>query len=290
VVVGVPPLLPIMGPDKRARRSDFWEAGNGVVGDAGMEIPTTDDVGRPLAGLGRVWELEEVDEVAAGRRRDAHDFLSGGGAGAGTGMGAFDCDERAGEGGVALSSAVGCSDGSLLCPLLLPAREIDVLVESGDSGIGVSGAVEQLVSEEEGMEDIDESSGSGVVAGGGFGGVTDVCVRSDGNAIGVCMDLNDCDGGEVTAGLGKGGGDGGGVVVDSAFWTIDGGGRARGENMSPGALAGSLGGRDHITQPPRSDEVVCFGDGGVDVDSATSLGWGCGEGGGGGEEGGGGGN
>jgi hypothetical protein len=68
-----------------------------------------------------------------------------------------------------------------------------------------------------------------------------------------------------------------------------GGGRARGENISPGALAGSLGGRDHITQPPRSEEGVCFGDGGVDVDSVTSLGCGCGEGGG-SEEGGGGGN
>lgn len=54
-VVGVPaaPPPPLMGPDKRARRSDFLEAGRGAVGDAGMDIPTTDDVGRPFADLVR---------------------------------------------------------------------------------------------------------------------------------------------------------------------------------------------------------------------------------------------
>lgn len=49
------------------------------VGVAGMENPTTDDVGKPFL------EDEEpaVDEDPAGRRREAHDFLTGAGAGGG---------------------------------------------------------------------------------------------------------------------------------------------------------------------------------------------------------------
>src|SRR5215471_18115070 len=100
--------------------------------------------------------------------------------------------------------------------MLLPASDTDVLVESGESGIGVSGAVEQVVVEDEGMEDIDES-GSGVIVGGGCGGVTEVCVRSDGNASGLCRNLEDCEGSCMVTGFGEIGGEGGGVVVEMAF-------------------------------------------------------------------------
>jgi hypothetical protein len=115
---GVPEDPTLMGPDKSAMRSDFLEGGRGVDGEAGMEIPTTVDVGRPFTGLGRDWLPAEVDEVATGRRRDAHDFLRGGGTGAGcaavAAAAALDFDERAGEGGVGLSSPAGNSDDSLL--------------------------------------------------------------------------------------------------------------------------------------------------------------------------------
>ena len=139
-----------LGPVVRsARRSDFWLGDTGIgVGTsaAGTEKPMTDEVGRVL-GL----DADAAAPVGV-RRRDAHDF--GGG---------FDIIDDV-VGGARAAGAVTSSQATVSTfgdcdsdlPLLGEAATMDndVLVDKGDPGIGVLGAVEHAgvvsVADEEG--------------------------------------------------------------------------------------------------------------------------------------------
>jgi hypothetical protein len=205
-----------------------------------MDTPTTGEVGRPFGCLRGFAELAE----AGGRRREANDFLRG--------AGPFVVVDGAGSG---LSSTVPGED-----PLLVigPEIEIDVLVDRGEPCTGVSGAVEHagvvaVVADDEGREDAGKWLGSGdggsegvEHSGSGDGGVAKSSLAQVISENGTMGSLR---------GFGDGLGEGGGVVVDSAPSMISGGGRDRGENITPGALVASRGGRDQITQPPRSGFV-----------------------------------
>jgi hypothetical protein len=196
-----------LGPVVRsARRSDFWLGDTGI-GDgtsaAGTEKPMTDEVGRVL-GL-------DADATApvGGRRRDAHDF----------GGGFEEVDDVAATGALTSSQATvstfGDCDSDL--PLLgeAAAMDTDVLVDKGEPGIGVLGAVEHAgvvsVADEEGT-----SACSSEVRVDSFDSL------SRGNSL-----------------AGEGKGDAGGVGSSIAYWMTSCGGRARGDIMIPGACEGS---------------------------------------------------
>lgn len=137
---------------RTARRSDFWLGDTGTddgTSAAGMEKPTTDDVGRVF------WDFD--DDAAAlvdGRRRDAHDFGGGFAMVGDTAGGAGVAGNIVSSFGVATVSTLGdCGDD---LPLLgdTAAKDNEVFVDCGDPGIGVSGAVEHAgvvsVAEEDG--------------------------------------------------------------------------------------------------------------------------------------------
>ena len=82
VELGLGPLV------SKAINSDFLERGTGMAGledveadVAGIENPTTEDVGRVLRDVGTEDGDAEDEEVEEGRRRSAHDFLTVAGAG-----------------------------------------------------------------------------------------------------------------------------------------------------------------------------------------------------------------
>jgi hypothetical protein len=92
--------------------------------------------------------------------------------------------------------------------------------------------------------------------------------RGDGGAGGCSFEAS-LEMGSMLSGLGDGLGDEGGVAVDNAPSMMSGGGRDLEENITPGALVASRGGRDQMTQPPRS---VCGRRGeGVEVDSVEEI-------------------
>jgi hypothetical protein len=129
-----------LGPVVRsARRSDFWPGDTGIddgVSVAGTEKPMTDEIGRALGAL-------DADAPAGDRGSDAYDL-----------GGCFTAVGSTAEGGVRLGGAIISSLGGATVstfgdsgddlPLLGEAAAIDneVFVDRGDSGMGVSGAVE----------------------------------------------------------------------------------------------------------------------------------------------------
>ena len=128
-------------------------------------------------------------------------------------------------------------------PLLGEAAVIDneVFVDRGDSGMGVSGAVEHagvvsVVGDEEGT-----SACSGEVRIDTFNSPSS---SSWGNSL-------------IREGRGEG--EGGGVGRSIAFCMTSCGGRAQGDIMIPRASEGSYGLRDQIAHPPLTlDRVVVF--------------------------------
>lgn len=87
--------------------------------EAGMEKPTTDEVGRVFFTPANV--VEEEPEGAEDRRRDAHDFLTGG-AGAGTSVTCGSLGKSTWAGAESVLTSLG-------------AAETDVFVDAGDPGI-----------------------------------------------------------------------------------------------------------------------------------------------------------
>jgi len=176
----------------------------------------------------------DADAPAGDRRSDAHDL-----------GGCFAAVGNTAEGGVRLTGAIISSlDGATVStfgdsgdnlPLLGEAAAIDneVFVDRGDSGMGVSGAVEHAgvasVADEEGT-----SACSGEVRVDTFNSPSSSS-SSWGNAL-------------VREGGGEG--EGGGVGRSIAFCITSWGGRARGDIMIPGASEGSCGLRDQIAHPP----------------------------------------
>jgi hypothetical protein len=105
-------------------------------------------------------------------------------------------------------------------------REKEVFVETGEPGTGVSGAVDS----------------AGVVVDS----VPSGCSEGVGTDVLGCGD--DSSDGKKTGGSGVG--EGGGVGILRASLITSGGGRAREEMMMPGAVDGSEGRFDQMTQPP----------------------------------------
>jgi hypothetical protein len=231
-----------LGPVVRsARRSDFLLGDTGIDDGgsmAGTEKPTTDEIGRALGAL-------DADASAGDRRSDAHDL-----------GGCFATVGNTAGGSVRLAGATICSLGGATVstfgdsgddlPLLGEAAAIDneVFVDRGDSGMGVSGAVEHAgvvsVADEEGT-----SACSGEVRVDTFNSPPPS--SSWGNSV---------------FREGGGEGEGGGVGRSIAFCMTSCGGRARGDIMIPGASEGSCGLRDQIAHPPLTlstvDRVVVF--------------------------------
>jgi hypothetical protein len=122
----------------RVSRADFRIVGTEV--GAGMEKPATEEVGSVLG----FWEVVEGE---LGRNREAHDFLGGeeglGEVGASRGdrvpwTGTF-CDDIAGSEPVLGTIVV---NFGLALEAGFRGVDIDVLVEKGELGVGVSGAVD----------------------------------------------------------------------------------------------------------------------------------------------------
>lgn len=202
---------------------------------AGMEIPTTEEVGKVF------WNLDEA-LVSVGRRRDAHDLRGVFGAKADIdATGVWEVADGAGIsgpstavafssdfGGVTVSTCGDCGGADNDLPLLGEAAVIDneVFVDKGDPGIGVSGAVEQA-----GVVSVVVDDRTSVRSGDE--GTEPFKLSSTGNSSTT-----------------EGEGDTGGVDISMAFWMTSCGGRARGEMMMPGACEGSSGRRDQMTHPP----------------------------------------
>lgn len=247
-ILSLPALAPVGPVVNSESSSDFLEGETGRavgVGSAGMENPTTDEVGRVFLVEVGADELPGVEDEE-GRRRDAQDFLTRGTAVATAGAGAAvcaDCDgadggrEAAGSLDAGAGASGACGPGSLG---EAPVRDIDVLVETGDPGmVGVS--VVSVTDDEGTVELVLESS----CEGDEISSSPAVCcsllkVASLGGA-----------GRPFTEAAGGRGGERGGVRSSSAPWTIPGGGRALGEMMIPGACDGSSGRRDQMAQLPR---------------------------------------
>ena len=158
--------MPLRRAKSSARRTGGTRAGGG---EAGMEMPTTEEVGRD--------DLEVEVSPEAGRSKDAQDFLRTGGAD--TGAGAVDAD--AAEGGVgvevsaegegltaaesrtstervaselvttvALVAASLILGPTLVCEEAVPAADTEVFEERGDAGTGgVSVTLEGSVPQED---------------------------------------------------------------------------------------------------------------------------------------------
>jgi hypothetical protein len=214
---------------------------DGRVGeDAGMEKPITDDVGKELGLCG-----EDADEELS-RKRDAHDFFGcdGGGGGGGTGKGS----SVSGSIEIGMCSLSG-EDAIFATPEEVPAIDTDVFVVCGEPGVDVSGDVEpagvvSAVTDEEGMKRSLRSR-SGKTDSGGAGSSS-----TFGSGVFWVLMMGRMDGTASTTGACFG--EGGGVGMSRACWTMSGGGRARGEMIIPGARDGSCGRRDQIAQPPMS--------------------------------------
>lgn len=158
--------MPLRRARSSARRTGGTRAGGG---EAGIEMPTTEEVGRD--------DLEVEESPAAGRSKDAQDFLRTGGAD--TGTGAVEVDATEGGVGVEVSAegegAAGAESGTstervaselataaalvvaslvsrptLVCEGAVPAADTDVFDESGEVGAGgVSVTLEISVPQEE---------------------------------------------------------------------------------------------------------------------------------------------
>lgn len=258
-----------------------------------MEKPTTDEVGS---------DDLEVDakpaSPAAGRSKDAHDFLRTGGAdagvgadvdpGASAGVGTVEADTVEGDMGTAVSReevgittegsgmsvggtswaarrattfVVGShdSDLDLTWEWAVPAAETEVFEERGEAGTGgVSDAVETSVSEE---ETVSGKSLRGDSAGSeaGFGGSSGAACVDEGSGGEMGLAPDGVAKGATSASFG----DSGGVESRRALSRTSGGGRERGEIMMPGAREGFVGRRDQIAQPPNCccfgfDDVLCI--------------------------------
>lgn len=255
-------------PLRRARSSARRTGGTRADGgEAGMEKPTTEEVGRDDL------EVEEsLESPEAGRSKDAQDFLRTGGADAGAG--AVEVDAAGGGVGVEISAegegattaesgtstrrvplesaraaalaVASLASGTILfCEWVVPAADIDVVEDSGETGTGrVSDTVEISVPEE------DTVSGSGKSLGGDSAEST---VGFGGSSGGACVDKEPettatPDGGTILATTGFG--DSGGMGSRRAFSITSGGGREWGDMMIPGARDGSVGRRDQMAQPP----------------------------------------
>jgi hypothetical protein len=219
-------------------------------GEAGMEKPTTEEVGRAfLVCVG-------ADVEDAGRRRDAHDFLGGGIAGvaaadAGSGVGWLGAASSTNEGAAwTLVSAGAFDSGSSTTSLAVsranfapaslagvPATETEVLVVVGDPGTvgvyavsvaAVEGTVE-FVSEDQAA--VDAGSSSTFCSGEGSEGKDSFPASSS--------TVETAGGRTFLVVTGETGGEGGGVLRLSARSTISGGGRAREDMMMLGACEGS---------------------------------------------------
>jgi hypothetical protein len=124
------------------------------VSAAGTEKPTTDETGRALGDL-------DVNAPAGDRRSDAHDlgscFVTVGDTAGGKRVAGGAVSSL---GGATVSTFGDCGDD---LPLLGEAAAIDneVFVDRGDSGIGVSGAVEHA-----GVVSVADEEGTSVCSGG----------------------------------------------------------------------------------------------------------------------------
>ena len=226
-----------MGPVVRsARRSDFLLGDAGIDGGAsvaGTEKPTTDEMGRALGAL-------DADAPAGDRRSDAHDLGGSFAAVGNTAGGVRLAGTTISSLGGATVSTFGDSGDDL--PLLGETAAIDneVFVDRGDSGMGVSGAVEHA-----GVVSVADEEGTSACSGE---------VRVD--------TFNSPSSSWVNFVVREGGGEGGGVGRSIAFCMTSCGGRARGDIMIPGASEGSCGLRDQIAHPPLRlsvvDRVVVF--------------------------------
>ena len=296
--------MPLRRARSSARRMGGTREGRG---EAGMEKPTTDEVGND--GL----EVEGPASLAGWRSKDANDLLGTGGAAAGagadgdtggTGVGAVEADTPTGGVGTvvsrevgitaggsvttaggtswvvvgAMTAAVGSHDSDLdfTCEGAVPAAETEVLEESGETRTGgVSDTVETSVSEE---ATVSRKSCRGDSAGseaslGSSSGATFVDEGAGGAAAAVL--------GGVAKGAKTGGfGDPGGVESLRALSRTSGGGRERGDMMIPGARDGSVGRRDHIAQPPNCcfefGDLLCIIFVDADVDAGMGTGGGAG--------------
>ena len=244
---GMPlPLDPLMPPDPRPASAD-----------AGMENPTTLDVGRAFLAPEGAPAMADAGK-SAGFRSAAHDFLTGVGAGA-------EEETTGAPTGVESVGAEIVEDGA--------KSAFGRVVESVDgagSGAGTLVGVGAADSETSGVKVVVASSFTDVVTGGS-GTTTDADreVLDDAGeagsvAVGVLsVALDDEDGipelvGRVApANFGSGGGiafattgrgEGGGVRCVEARSTTWRGGRARGEMMMPGACLGSRGFLDQMAR------------------------------------------
>ena len=148
------PLGPVV---RSARRSDFWLGDTGIdegASAAGIEKPTTDEVGRVLRALD-----DDAAVPVGGRRRDAHVFGDGFAVVCDTEGGARVAAAVSSFGGATVSTFGDCGDD---LPLLGEAAAIDneVFVDRGDPGIGVSGAVEHA-----GVVSVADEEGTSVCSG-----------------------------------------------------------------------------------------------------------------------------
>lgn len=152
--------------------------------EAGMEMPTTDEVGREFGFL-----REGAEDGVSGRNKDAHDFLTGGGGGGCDSVVRLLCSIE-----TTTDSGGGEKEATLAFPDDVPATETEVLVDCGEPGIDVSGEVEpagvvSAVADEEvtsrslGSRSIDTSGGLGsdsVLAEG-------MAVDGENNDVGECF-------------------------------------------------------------------------------------------------------
>lgn len=193
-----------------------------------MEKPTTEEVGRV--------DLEvDAEPAGPGRRREAHDLGAGF---AGAGAAGF-CS------GVGVAGAAsGCAGAGFALGEGAAVTDSEVLDESGEPGMGVSGAVEDSVVEDEGISTCSGGSSSEARS-----------VESGTSSLGSSS--------ATTGGDGDGDGGGEGKSKAPSFTFV--GGRARGDIIIPGAFAGSCGLRDQMTYSPFENEeeragVLCDDD------------------------------
>ena len=168
-----PPVVEL-GPGpfvSKAINSDFLEGDTGTIGleedeavavAAGIENPTTEDVGRVLRVVGPEdgdAVDEEVDEE--GRRRSAHDFLTVAGANDAGGGGAAKTSGTAAAGGVGVDDWTGVSSVVVIGDSWL----MTAVEDTEDSGtvmeVGIAVGIADVDNKTIGGADDDSSSNSG---------------------------------------------------------------------------------------------------------------------------------
>ena len=173
--------MPLRRAKSSARRTGGTRAGGG---EAGMEKPTTEEVGRV--------DLEVEESPEAGRSKDAQDFFRTGGADAGAGAVEVDAAEGGvgvevsaeGEGATAVESGTSMEDVAF--ELATPAALVVASLASGPSLVGEAcEACEGAVP----AADTDVFEESGEAGTGGVSDTFEVSVPQEDTVSGSCKSL-----------------------------------------------------------------------------------------------------